>query len=162
MNKLSTVVISLFLAAPAFSTPYFRPNRVFTDPAHPVLVSGALIDPISLNQTSGVALLPVFTHSPKDGCLLPSIVCESWSPLAVGASLNAGKITLDVAPIANVLPWLQNAAISITPAKWQGLINILTPASGQTVTFSAGPCWQYSQLQNKGFFKVFAGLELNF
>jgi len=162
MNKLSTVVISFLLASAASANPYFRPNPVFTDPAHPVLIAGALVDPVSLGRSSAGSMLPAFTHSPKDGCLLPNIVCESWTPLAIGGSLNAGKLTLDVGPVANVLPWFQNAALAVVPAKWTGLINVLTPSTAGPVTFSAGPIWEYSQLKNHGYFKVFTGLQLNF
>ncbi len=76
--------------------------------------------------------------------------------------MNAGKLTFDVAPLANVLPWFQSAALAVVPAKWTPLIKVLSPSSDQSVTFSAGPCFEYSQLQNKGFFKVFTGLALKF
>lgn len=160
------VLISLLLSAlppaRAFANPYFRPNPVFSNPAHPVMIAGALIDPASLKETSGGSLLPVLTHSPSDGCLLPNVVCESWTPLAVGGALSEGKLTLDMGPVANVLPWFQTAALAATPSSWQGLINILTPSAGSSVTFSAGPIWEYSQLANHGYLKVFSGLQLNF
>ena len=158
MNKLSTLLISLILAVPASATPYFR----LIDPSHPAPVLGALVDPVHLGNTSAASLLPIFTHSPKDGCLLPSIVCEDWTPLAIGASMNGGKVTFDVAPLANVVPWVQNAALALTPAKWQGLVKVLTPSGPQAVTFSCGPVWEYSQAANKGYFKVFTGLQLSF
>lgn len=157
---LAAALICLGVTAKA--TPYFRPNPVFVDPAHPTTIAGALIDPVSLKESSGGALLPLFTHSPKDGCLLPNIVCESWAPAAVGGSINAGKITLDIGPVANVLPWFQTAALAVTPAKWDGLIKVLTPSTSSPVTFSAGPIWEYSQLANHGYFKVFTGLALQF
>lgn len=148
--------------ATANATPYFRPNPVFEDPSHPIVIAGALIDPFTLGQTSGGSLLPVFTHSPNDGCLLPKIVCESWTPAAVGVSVNSGKMTFDIGPVANVLPWAQSAALAMTPANWTGLVKVLSSSPGQSVTFSAGPILEYSQLANKGYFKVFTGLQLNF
>jgi hypothetical protein len=145
-------------ATSANATPYFR----LLDISHPQPVLGALIDPSAPGNTEAASLIPILTHSPKDGCLLPSVVCEEWTPLALGASMNAGKITLDVAPLANVLPWFQKAAIAVTPAKWQGLIGVLSPSQDKSVTFSAGPVWQYRQLTNKGYFRVFTGLALHF
>lgn len=145
-------------AVPSFANPYFRP----IDPAHPQPVAGALIAP-KLGDSEGAAMLPILTHSPNYGCLLPKVVCEAWTPLAVGGSLNAGKLTFDVAPLANVLPWMQSGLLAVVPSSWTGLRNILTPAPGsQPVTFSAGPVWEYKQLTNKGYFRVFSGLALHF
>ncbi len=155
MKKLIAVI--LMLAAPAAAAPYFR----LLDISHPKPVIGALIAPEALGDSEAASLLPIFTHSPKDGCLLPSIVCEEWTPLAVGASINAGKITLDVAPLANVLPWM-SAAIGALPGDWGWLQEILSPKNATPVTFSAGPVWQYRQITNKGYFRVFTGLALQF
>ena len=148
----------IFYAVAANATPYFRP----LDLAHPQPVLGALIDPTALGQTEGASLLPLVTHSPKDGCLLPAIVCEDWTPIAVGASLNAGKLTFDVSPLANVLPWVQNAASAVVPDSWPAVRQVLASNPDQSVTFSAGPVWQYRQLNNKGYFKIFTGLALHF
>ncbi len=148
----------MLLASAASATPYFR----LIDPAHPQPVVGALVDPVHLGNTGASSLLPLVTHSPKDGCLLPSVVCESWSPLAVGGSMNAGKLTFDVGPIANVMPWAQSAALAVVPAKWQSLVKVLSPSADQSVTFSAGPMFEYSQASNKGYIKVFTGVSLNF
>lgn len=157
MNKL-LIAAALLAASAAQAAPYFRP----IDFAHPQPIAGALIDPTNLGQTSGAALLPLITHSPKDGCLLPSIVCEDWTPLAVGASLNAGKLTFDVAPLANVVPWMQNAAGAVVPDSWVVVRKLLSSNPDSSVTFSSGPVWEYSQLRNKGYFKVFSGLALHF
>ena len=148
----------ILLASQAQATPYFR---VF-DYAHPKPVIGALLAPEALGNTEAASLLPLINHSPKDGCLLPSVVCEDWTPLAVGASMNAGKITLDVAPLANVLPWIMKGALAVAPAKWESLVAVLSPSKDPSVVFSAGPVWQYSQLHNKGYFRIFAGLALQF
>lgn len=142
----------------AHANPYFR----LIDPVHPKPVAGALIDPFSLGNTSVASLLPLVTHSTSDGCILPSIICEDWSPLAVGGSMNAGNITFDIAPIANIVPWVQNAAVALIPSSWTGLVKVLKQKSGQAVTFSIGPVWEYNQIKNKGYFKVFVGFQLNF
>lgn len=137
---------------------YFR----LIDIQHPQLIAGALLDPTDLNNTEVSSLIPLITHSPNDGCILPKLVCEDWSPLAVGGGMVAGSFTFVVAPVANVLPALQGLALAVTPAKYTGIRSILTPASGGAVTFSAGPAWEYKQSTNKGYIRVFTGLALKF
>src|SRR5262249_45371407 len=127
---------------------------------HPYMIAGALIDPKTLKNTSGGSLLAVVHHSPKDGCLMPSIVCEDWAPVATGASMNAGKITFDVGPVFNVLPWMETEASSLLPDG--NVKSLIAPMPNSPVTFSAGPMWEYQQLTNKGYFKVFTGLALQF
>lgn len=148
----------LLISVSASASPYFRP----IDFNHPQPVLGALIAPDGLNKTSGVSLLPLITHSPKDGCLLPAIICEDYTPLAVGASIAAGKLTLDVAPLANVLPWMVALVAAVTPSGWTSPIGWLKPDDGQAVTFSAGPVFEYRQITNKGYYRTFAGLALHF
>ena len=77
----------LFVATSAQANPYFRPNNLFD---HPISVQGALLAP-DLKDSEGAVLYPIFTHSPKDGQILP--FGEDWSPIAIGGALNAGKIT---------------------------------------------------------------------
>lgn len=152
-------IIALLLSIPASASPYFR----LVDYAHPQPVLGALIDPLATGKTSAASLLPLITHSPKDGCLLPSIVCEDWTPAAVGASMNSGKITVDVAPLANVLPWMQEAARAAIPRGWTAIRSVIDyDPSGDSVTFSAGPVWEYQQRTNKGYLRIFTGLALHF
>lgn len=156
MKKLFAVL--LLLPSVAQASPYFRP----IDLSHPQLVAGALLAPEDLGSTEVASLLPLITHSPKDGCLLPSIVCEDWTPLAIGGSMNAGNATLDVAPLANVLPWVQTAALAITPDSWSVTRRMLSSNVDHSLTFSAGPVWQYRQANNKGYFRIFTGLALAF
>jgi hypothetical protein len=154
-DKLGAVFLLFLLSSAAQASPYFRVLNY----EHPVTVGGALIDPVHLGNTQTTALLPIFTHSPADGCILPSVMCEDWSPLAIGGSVNAGKFSFIVAPIANVAPWAQQGLLAVVPASWQGLRSSLTaPPSG--LTFSGGPAWQYDQAANKGYFRVFTGLAL--
>lgn len=156
--KYWLLAFSFFLSVSSYAGPYFR----LIDPVHPHPVAGAFIDPYDLGNTSAATLLPLVTHSTSDGCIFPSIICENWTPLALGGSMNAGHITFDVAPLANVVPWVQNIALAVIPSSWTGLVNIIEPKQGQPVTFSAGPVWEYNQLKDKGYFKVFTGLQLNF
>lgn len=150
-------LLALLLTVPAWSNPYFR----LLDVSHPQPIVGALLDPKDLNNSAAATLLPLVTHSPTDGCLIPQ-VCEDWTPLAVGGSMNAGKFTLDVGPVFNVLPWVQGAALALTPSSWTGLKSIFYSNPVSPVTFSAGPVWEYEQLTNKGYVKVFSGLALHF
>lgn len=132
------------------------------DIAHPMPILGALLDPRDLNNSEAMSLLPLVTHSTRDGCLLPSVVCEDWAPVVGGASMNAGKITVVAGSMLNVLPWMQSGARALVPAKWTGLVNILTPDPKSTVTFSAGAVIEYRQITNKGYFKIPTGLALHF
>lgn len=151
-------LLALLLSTSAFATPYFR----LVDPSHPQPVVGALFSLDGIKQTEGTSLLPLITHTPKDGCLLPSIVCEDWSPLSVGAAFHAGKITLDVAPLANVLPWIDVVIQSALPDNYLSPIHWVQAQNGQAITFSAGPVFEYQQLTNKGYFRLFTGLALHF
>lgn len=155
--KLTTLFL-VVLAGAAQASPYFR----LIDPSHPQPVVGALLAPDNMGDTAAASLLPLVTHSPKDGCLFPKLVCEDWTPLAIGASVNAGKLTFDVAPLANVLPWVQAAAQAAMPEGYNSPVGWLKPSEGQAVTFSAGPVWEYRQLTNKGYFRVFTGVALHF
>lgn len=156
--KLLTAAL-LALAAPAFASPYFRP----LDYQHPQPILGALLAPEGLGQSEATSLLPLVTHSPKDGCLLPQIVCEDWTPAAIGASLNAGKVTFVVAPLFNVLPWMQTAGQAVIPTGWTTIRSVVDyNSTGDPITFSAGPAWEYKQLTNRGYFRVFTGLALHF
>ncbi len=76
--------------------------------------------------------------------------------------MNAGQLTFDVAPLFNVLPWMQSGAKAIVPAKYSAIHKMLDSSPDQSVTFSAGPVWQYRQASNKGYFRIFAGLALHF
>lgn len=166
MRKLLLAVALLGLAGSANAAPYFRVYGYDYDAhsfsaeafAHPHLWAGALIDPSDLSKSEGGSLLPLVTHSPKDGCLMPAIVCESWSPLAVGGSMYAGKITFDVAPLWNVIPAWVSLLRPVAPARFQPLLADAPSA----VTFSAGPVWQYRQVENKGYLKIFTGIALAF
>ncbi len=148
MKKLTLAAILSVIASYSSASPYFRLLGNGLNP-----VAGALIAPDNLGNTEGAALLPAITHSKRDGCLLPTIVCEDWAILAIGASMNAGQITLDLGPIANVVPWVQSAVQSATG--WHYIEN-------PSVTISAGPMWEYQQHTNRGYYKTFVGLALSF
>lgn len=148
----------MFLTVSANAGPYFR----VIDPSHPQPVIGALLAPENVENSEAASLLPLITHSPADGCAFPSIVCADWTPLAVGASMTGGNVTFNVAPLMNVLPWMSAAATAILPSDWYGAQGILRAEPYNSITFSAGPVWQYRQATNKGYLRVFTGLALHF
>ncbi len=148
-----------FIAQAVYAVPYFRPF----DFKHPQTIIGAAIDPKNLKDSRALNLYPALTHSPADGCLLPSIVCEDWTPIAIGGSINAGKLTVDVAPLANILPWMQAGLLKIVPASWNGIVGVLTPTPGSApVTFAGGPMFEYRGSENKGYFMLVTALALKF
>ena len=148
------VLALLFLPSLTWANPYFRPNKLWE---HPVSVQGALLAP-NIKDSEGAVLYPLFTHSPRDGQVLP--IGEDWSPIAIGGGMNAGKVTFDAAPLFNVLPWMQTGLLSILPSSWVSVRSIVAPTPGCPVTFSVGPTWEYQQLTNKGYYKTFTGLAL--
>ena len=145
------LALLLALAAPAGASPYFVPNPVFTNPAHPITIQGALIDPLDLGGSRAAVLLPLFTAKGSLG--------EDWTPCAIGGSINAGKVTFDIAPLANVVGWAQTGLLAVVPASWAGVRKVLASNTG-AVTFSGGPVWEYRQINNKGYLMVFSGLAL--
>lgn len=159
MKKVLLLAAIMAIGGEAWCSPYFR----LLDISHPEPVAGGLIDTKDIKNTSIGSLLPLITHSPKDGCLLPEIVCEDWSPIAIGLSANAGKVTFDAGPLFNILPWIGTAARSMVPNSWGGVQAVLnSPPANSAVTFSGGPMFEYEQSTNKGYLKLFTGLALHF
>jgi len=157
MKKLIVAaLLSAVLAPVSTASPYFRPLNI----SKPVTVTGALIG-VNPSDSEGAVMVPLFTHSPSDGCLLSKLgICEDWSPIAVGGAMNAGKVSLEVSPLFNVLPWMQQGALALIPSSWASVRAVLTPASGSNVTFSLGPTWEYQQTTNKGYYRTFTGLAM--
>ena len=169
MKKLLLTLMVLAFAPSQASAwgfyPYFRP----LDINHLQPVGGALIDVREIHLSEATGLLPLLTHSPKDGQIFPWLA-EDWSPLAVGGSVIAGRYTFIVAPLFNVLPVIQALAYQMTPDTLPGLQRLFSPTPANPVTglptapatFSAGPAWEYKSATNKGYFRVFTGLALHF
>ena len=134
------IAILLLLATNAGAAPYFRLIGT-TDKIHKV--TGASVDPLSPGQTSFVTEVALITHSTKDGCFLPSIVCEDWSPLMIGPSYSAGRFALVFGPVMNLAPatkqlLLRGLNMVTEQDKFGGLKAILAP-SEDSVTISFGP-----------------------
>ena len=102
LDKLCAVAVLLFiitafvmlLPRPA-SAGYLRFMDYRDGALHPAPLLGGFLAPDSITtESEGGGMLPIITHSSRvdasghhvDGCLLPSIACEDWSPFAVGGS----------------------------------------------------------------------------
>lgn len=157
---MQALLILVLVSMSVFSSasPYLR----LIDVRHPKPVIGAMLAPEKLKSSEAASLLPLLTHSPRDGCLFPSIICEDWSPIAVGGSMSSGRLSFEAGPLFNVLPWMQTAASAATPQSWTAVRSILASNPDSSVSFSAGPLWAYKSETNKGYFRIFTGLALHF
>jgi hypothetical protein len=167
-NILKSILLALILAgcgsAPAFASPYFRViGDVYS------VENVAVFNPnAGIGATQDAALVNVVTHSTKDGCLLPSIVCEDWSLLSVGGAFTGPNKLALFGSQYNLEPLFQAGAY--------GLLNAFTPSSSLTalksflstpvssaVTLSIGAFWGVSPEQNwKGYFLLTIGPKLTF
>lgn len=185
MKKSAAVIILwLGMAVPSHSA-YFRFMDMRDGALHPAPLVGAFVDPATTGNSEGGGLLPIITHSARrnangtiiDGCLLPSIVCEDWSPLAIGGSMNGGKMKLDIGPVFNILPIFQNAGTALIDLwgadKLPGLRAILRPTQAGDrfdARFSVAPVFEFDPLyqalpgnaNGHGYFKLFVGPQLLF
>jgi hypothetical protein len=67
MKNWHMIAAFVFMTGNAWGSPYFRPLNL----SHPQLVAWAILDPRDLGNSEAASLLPVFTHSPKDGWQRP-------------------------------------------------------------------------------------------
>lgn len=173
MRKIIVSVV-LVCAVSANAGPYFR----FIDPANPYKVVGAFIDPINTGNTSAGSAVALVTHSVSGGCLLPSVVCEDWSPAIAGLSYNAGRFQFNVGPAINLTPIAKQAVLGllnlVTKSETaQGVKSILgsQPISGPDLSFSFGPALNVAPIERgiilplsewRGKFRIFTGAALKF
>jgi len=173
MNRPALMLaVALALAvAPAMPSraqegPYLRP----IDLARPQLVAGAYLDPQAIGSTEGGTALALLTHSTEDGCLLPSLVCMDWTPLAAGFVAKPGDIKFAFGPLFNLAPVLKAGLLrglnfATKDGTLPGLKSALgsEPVSGPSATVSIGPAWVIApQERFKGYLRVFIGGELRF
>lgn len=155
------------------ATPYFRTPFTPGEKIHKL--SGAAINPTELKETSFVTEVALITHSTKDGCVMPSIVCEDWTPLAIGPSYNAGKFQVIFGPIVNLAPATKNLLKSgldmiTSPDSLTGIKSMLSDNTGD-ITISFGPQTLINPISHGVFMpinkwtpteRIFAGSELRF
>ena len=157
MKMLALLVLVPSLAQAA----YFRP----IDPAHPQLNAGAYVDVEAPGNTSFGTVVALVTHSTRDGCALPTIICEDWTPLAAGFAVNGGKFLFGIGPSVHLAPIIKAGLFkalvaSTADESYSGLKNSLSSVSmkGPDLTMSMGPAYVLSPTENwKGYFRVFAG-----
>lgn len=154
--------------------PYFR----LMDPAHPHKVAGAFIDPVNPGNTSVGTAFAIITHSVKDGCLMPRVTCENWSPLVAGLSVNGGRVQFNAGPAMNLTPavkigiWhiLNSATNSDTLSGIKSMLSS-QPIGGPDVSFSFGPALAVAPIERgvilpinawKGKFRIFSGAAFRF
>ena len=154
------MILLLLLPSLAHAS-YFRP----IDPSHPQLNAGAYVDVETPGNTAFGTAVALVTHAVRDGCALPTLICEDWTPLAAGFSVNGGRFLIGVGPSFNLAPVVKSAILASVDAftadnSYQGLKSSLgsVPISGPDVTMSFGPSWVLSPTENwKGYFRIFAG-----
>jgi len=159
------LVAILLLSAGIADAGYFR----FFDPNHPQPAVGAFKNLKTGDGAVGF-LIPVITHSPKDGCLLPSIVCLDWSPLAIGAKKRGDTGDIAVGAGFNLLPLVQGLGTKVLdlivskPAA-PGLRELLKPTqSGSTVDIriSLWPSLLWDTEHHKTYSNIFVGPQILF
>lgn len=101
MKKLAVLLMAL--ASGAQASPYLRSPLAGGPVVH---YEGVFIDPREPGRTTVGTELALLTHDPKDGCLLPSLVCMQWAPVATGLSVTGGRVLWNIGPTVNVFPWM--------------------------------------------------------
>lgn len=130
---------SIAPAAPYLRTPF--------NGGPTVAYTGIFIDPREPGKTTVGNEIALVTHDPKDGCLLPSIVCEQWVPVATGLSVNAGRVYWDIGPTVNVFPWMVAAMDSLGLETW------FSPPDS-SLSFAAGPKLGLNPITNGKFMPI--------
>lgn len=155
----------------AQAAPYFR----LLDPAHIHKIIGVSIDPVNTGQSSLVTEIALITHSTRDGCLFPAIVCEDWSPLMIGPSYHAGRFAVVFGPVVNLsavakIGLLKAVNLLTGEGEWPDLKGFLAPAS-DGLTTSFGPQLQINPMNHGRMMplnrwapagRIFAGAALKF
>ena len=171
MKRLILVVsLLLFCCTFAGASPYFRVMSHDATGFHPQINAGAFLDPFAIGTESGGGMMvPIVTHSPKDGCFFPGLTCEDWSPFGAGWSVSHGQATLAIGPAVNLTPIMRGGLLYTVNAlasgdKLANLKGMLSPPAPGVpdVTISVAPLWAYDVLHNHGYFRVFTGAALKF
>lgn len=164
----------LLLASSAQAGPYFR----LLDINNVQRSAGAYVDPFNPSNTSAGTAIALITHSTKDGCAFPSIVCEDWSPLTAGFSANAGRLQFNLGPVVNVAPLVKAGAKAILDQVTNedsllGVKSVLgsEPIGGSTPSIAFGPALAVTPIQHgvilpiekwQGKLRIFAGAAWRF
>lgn len=159
------IAVLMFASVQAKANPYFR----LLDLGSPQISAGAFIDPTN-GDSSGGTMLAIITHATKDGCYLPSVVCEDWSPLSIGFAGNNGKVIFALGPSVNLAPISKSLILKAfnlltADGSYAGVKSALGSESldRQDISMSFGPTWAISPTENwKGYARMFAGAAWKF
>lgn len=97
-----------------------------------------------LGESGTAVAYAVVTHSTRDGCALPAIVCEDWAPLTVGSTGDRDRFFFG--PSANLLPvaksfLLKGLNAASKEGQYANLKELLSPPLQSTtdLTVAFGP-----------------------
>lgn len=119
-----------------------------------------------LGATQNTTVLAIFTHSPKDGSLLPQYwvdngYAEAWTPFVLGGSEGGGNATINFGPLANFGPLFQSAILNglnaLAPTAFPNAKSFLISQkeSGKAdITFSFGVMLNAALVQNGHFVNI--------
>lgn len=160
------IAILLLVAADASATPYLR----LLDLSKPQVSAGAFVDPSDPGNSSAGSMLALVTHSNRDGCLIPSITCEDWTPLAVGFATRSGKTVFALGPSVNLAPivkasllWVFNSTTD--SGSYSGVKSALGSErlDRKDISVAFGPNLVLSPSENwKGYLRIFTGAAWKF
>lgn len=163
MKKLFKMVVASWLAylpmSMAQASPYFR----LIDVSRPQVIAGAFYDPANGKGTQAGSAVALITHSPKDGCLLPAIVCEDWSPLIIGGTFTGPNKLFAIGPSFNLAPLVNGGLLALlNKVTNDGYANelkaLLSSSSSQNLKLSLSVTYALAPGQNyKGYIKFFTG-----
>lgn len=144
------------LASTASASPYFRP----IDLAHIQQSGGIFYGPDGQGQAG--TMVALITHSTKDGCFFPSVVCEDWSPLTFGGTFTGPNKILAIGPSVNLAQIFKAAGLFILDAvtKQETLReakDTLARPQSEGIKLSLSINWAYAPAENKGYVKFFIG-----
>lgn len=159
----SLIVALLLVCAGAAQAAYFRLAIRPADKGYLYESFGAFVDPVEPGQSSVAKQVALVSHSPKDGCMFPTIVCEDWSPLALGFGVNSGRFLFGLGPSINMAPVMRGVALALLRSSTAedtlpGLKATLQPVPDSKLTLAISPSLVLSPTEAwKGRFKIFVG-----
>lgn len=173
MKHWKLAIALVCFGSSAFANPYFRMANPQNGQTKKFF--GASIDPLSPGKSSAISELALITHSKADGCFLPSVVCEDWSPLAIGPSYNAGKFAVVFGPVANLAPVVKTGIRMLaqslpSSANQQAVVDALS-SQDDSIVMAFGPQLWVNPLRDGKFMpvnawqpagRIFVGLAVKF